>query len=80
MDTIVIRVSQPRMDQLIAALGREIRTAASQADQAALQETWSWLVHRYTMTWGLPQHLADIAHGAGGQPGQADNSAHDRLA
>lgn len=79
MGTIVIRVSQPRMDQILAGIDREIRAAASPADKAALQETWSWLVHRYTMAWGLPPGISPSGRGGGGRPGAADNSGHDRL-
>lgn len=80
METIVIRVSRPRMDQLIAGIGAAMRAAPGPAEAAALQETWSWLVHRYTMAWGLPPQLGQAGGGGGPLPGLADNGGHDRLA
>lgn len=52
-----MRVSQQRLMQLITALGHEIQAAPDDAQRTELQETWSWLVHRYTMAWGLPPEL-----------------------
>ena len=54
-----MRVSRERLLQLITAMGREIQACTDDARRTDLQETWSWLVHRYTMAWGLPPELGE---------------------